>query len=217
VVERLEAAGFDAVVFHAVGSGGRALEALVRQGVITGVIDFTIKEVTDDVLGGIFNAGPERLRTAGRLGLPQVVVPGAVEVLNFGPLATVPPHLSDGTRPLVQHNEQVTAVRITRDEGDRVAREIAERLNGGSGPLCVVIPAGGFDSYGKEGGPFADPAADLALIRTLRAELRGDVEVITSDANINDPAFADLVVDAFFRLAHVDSSLGHGSSDHNGR
>jgi uncharacterized protein (UPF0261 family) len=203
VVSRLEAAGFDPIVFHAVGSGGRAMESLVSAGVITGVVDYTIKEVTDTLLGGAFDAGPERLTTAGRLGYPQVVVPGAMEVLNFGPLSSVPLRLRDGSRPLVQHNEQVTAVRISAAESEQVAAEIAQRLNRSTGPVIVVIPRHGLDSYDTVGGPFFDAEADAMMIRALKAELRGDIEVVTCDNEINDPAFADLVADTFISLARA--------------
>ena len=113
VAEQLEQAGYDPVIFHAVGSGGRAMESLLENGTLGGVVDFTIKELTDAAFGGIFAAGPERLRTAGRKGLPRVVVPGAIEVLNFGPIESVPAHLADGSRRLVRHNAEVTAVRLT--------------------------------------------------------------------------------------------------------
>ena len=201
VIKRLEAAGYEPIVFHAVGSGGRAMESLISSGVITGVVDFTIKEVTDALLGGAFDAGPDRLRSAGRLGYPQVVVPGAMEVLNFGPLSSVPAGLRDGSRPLVQHNDQVTAVRISDAEAERVAGEVAERLNQSTGPVSVVVPSRGLDSYDTVDGPFFDPEADALMIRSLETGLRGDIEIVTSDTHINDPAFADLVADTFIRLA----------------
>ncbi|MFF1385584.1 Tm-1-like ATP-binding domain-containing protein [Arthrobacter sp. NPDC058288] len=202
VIERLEAAGFEPIVFHAVGSGGKALENLLEQGVITGVVDYTVKELTDETYGGIFRAGPDRLRTAGRKGFPQVVVPGAIEVLNFGALANVPPEFSDGSRPIVQHNAEVTAVRINTDELVNVAGILAQRLNQSTGPTCVVIPSKGFDSYAVEGGPFADPAADESFIHELERRLRPDIEVATAATHGNDPAFADLVADAFIRISH---------------
>jgi uncharacterized protein (UPF0261 family) len=200
IVERLEQAGFDPIVFHAVGSGGRALESLIGSGIVSGVIDLTIKEVTDDVLGGVFVAGPDRLRTAGRLGIPQIVVPGAAEVINFGPLETVPEHLRDGSRPVVQHNAEVTAVRATQEELLRVADEVARRLNEATGSLEVLIPRGGFDSYAAHGGPFSDPASDAAFADRLTSALRDDIPVTSFDTDINDAAFADEVADRFIAL-----------------
>ncbi|MGB3910073.1 MAG: Tm-1-like ATP-binding domain-containing protein [Pseudolysinimonas sp.] len=200
IVERLEAAGFDPIVFHTVGSGGRALESLIASGVLSGVIDLTIKEVTDDLLGGVFVAGPDRLRTAGRLGIPQVVVPGAVEVINFGGFDTVPEHLRDGSRPLVRHNAEVTAVRATQEELIRVADEVAGRLNQAVGSVDVLIPRGGFDSYDAPGGPFSDPASDAAFADHLVGALRADIAVTTSESHINDAAFADAVADRFIAV-----------------
>lgn len=209
VVERLEAAGYDAIVFHAVGTGGRSLENLLESGLITGVVDFTIKEVTDALLGGIFDAGPERLRTAGRKGYPQVVVPGAIEVINFGPVDTVPAEFRDSSRPLIRHNEQVTAVRATALELQRVADLVAERLNEATGRTVVMVPRLGFDSYATADGPFAAPDDDDLFVTRLRERLREDIEFEEFDTDINDPAFADAVADRY--LAMTDQALsGHG-------
>lgn len=198
VVQRLEAAGFEPIVFHAVGSGGRAMEELLAQGVLSAVIDYTPKEVTDELLGGIFVAGPQRLRTAGRLGRPQVVVPGAVEVLNFGPRESVPPALHQ--RPIVEHNASVTAVRIDADEATRVGHELAARLNEALGPVVVVLPTHGFDSYSAPGGPFEDAELHMALISALRSGLRNGIDVLDVEGNVNDAAFADAVADAFLEV-----------------
>ncbi|WP_243230026.1 Tm-1-like ATP-binding domain-containing protein [Microbacterium sp. CIAB417] len=206
VVDRLDEAGMDAVVFHTVGSGGRALESLLASGVLTGVIDLTVKEITDDLLGGVFVAGPERMRTAGRRGLPQVVVPGAVEVINFGAFDTVPEELRDGSRPLIRHNEQVTAVRATREELLRVADEIADRLNQATGRIEVLIPRAGFDSYAAHDGPFADAASDIAFGERLAGRLRAGIPVVWADTDVNDPGFADLVADRYLALAGEDVS-----------
>lgn len=198
VVTGLERAGYEPVVFHAVGSGGRAMEQLLDDGVLDAVVDFTPKEVTDELFGGVFAVGPQRLRTAGRRGLTQLMVPGAAEVINFGPLDTVPPRLRD--RPTIQHNTQVTAVRITREEAARVGQEFADRLNEATGPTAVVVPLRGFDSYDVPGGPFEDPESDRALVDALVAALRPGIEVTLLDTHANDPAFADAVVRAFVTL-----------------
>jgi|APMI01.1.fsa_nt_gi uncharacterized protein (UPF0261 family) len=202
IVEGLENAGFDAIVFHAVGSGGRALEELVEQGVITGVIDFTIKEITDDVHGGVFNAGNRRLLGATEKGVPQVIVPGAIEVLNFGALDTVPERFRTADRPLVEHNPQVTAVRLTVDELKMVANELAARLNRAVGRIHIVIPTKGFDSYATPGGPFADQAADHVFIEQLESRLRLDIPVTRIPAHINDARFADAVMETFLGLVN---------------
>ncbi|MEU4014848.1 Tm-1-like ATP-binding domain-containing protein [Microbacterium sp. NPDC028030] len=204
VVARLEETGYDPVVFHAVGSGGRAMESLLDGGVLAGVIDYTIKEVTDDLHGGIFVAGPRRMRAAGDSGLPQLVVPGAVEVINFGPWDTVPADLRDGARPIIRHNDQVTAVRATRDELRDVADEVADRLNSARGPVEVVIPSGGFDSYAAHDGPFAAPEDDADFADRLASGLREGIPVTRSPLDANDPAFADLVADRFLALMEHD-------------
>ena len=211
VARGLEAAGFDAVVFHAVGSGGRAMEALVQDGVLSAVVDFTIKEVTDETIGGIFDAGPERLRCPSDHGAPRVVVPGAVEVINFGALDTVPQAFRSDSRPLVQHNAHVTAVRATSDELRRVARVVAQRLNESSGAVSVLVPHGGFDSYATADGPFADPAGDAAFVEELKASLRPDIEVEDLDEDINDEAFTARVLEVALELFGGPQSTGRPS------
>ncbi|WP_314146634.1 Tm-1-like ATP-binding domain-containing protein [uncultured Leifsonia sp.] len=201
VAERLEQAGYDPVVFHAVGSGGRALEQLTGQGVFAAVLDLTVKELTDAEFGGVFNAGDSRMRTAGRLGLPQVIVPGAIEVLNFGAYNTVPQRYVDEGRPIVRHNAEVTAVRLSDDELTRMAETLAERVNAAAGPISVIIPARGFDSYDHVDGPFADPAGDAAFIHQFTKRLSNPATVL--DLDINDVAFADAVADAFLRLMYT--------------
>jgi len=210
VAEQLEQAGYDPVVFHAVGSGGRAMESLLQNGTLGGVVDFTIKELTDATFGGIFAAGPERLRTAGRRGLPRVVVPGAIEVLNFGPIDSVPAHFVDASRPLVRHNAEVTAVRLTSDELAHMGRIVAERLNEGSGPLAVVIPTGGLDSYSVPDGPFYDPASEARFVESLRENLRPAIQVLTVDADINDRKFADFVAETFRELEQSENHRDQG-------
>jgi uncharacterized protein (UPF0261 family) len=205
IADRLDRAGYDPVVFHAVGSGGRALERLVAEGVFVGVVDVTVKEITDAEFGGVFVAGDERLRTAGRAGLPQVVVPGAIEVLNFGAYETVPTRFIEDGRPLVRHNDEVTAVRLSSPELNRMAQLLAERVNDATGPVAVLIPARGFDSYDHVDGPFADAEADAEFIRVLSASLDHAPDVL--DADINDPVFADAVAERFLALVRAEESI----------
>lgn len=198
ITERLREQGFDAITFHAVGSGGRAMEMLIAQGVFVGVVDLTVKELTDERFGGMFRAGDARLRTAGQVGIPQVIIPGAIEVLNFGPIDSVPAHLADGTRPLVRHNEQVTAVRLSRQELLEMAEILAARANDAGGPTRVVIPQGGFDSYAQPGGPFWAPDDDDAFIEAFSRQL--DTAPVLLKAHINDPVLADTAVDLLHQL-----------------
>jgi uncharacterized protein (UPF0261 family) len=195
----LEERGFETIVFHAVGTGGRALEEMVADGLIDGVCDVTTHELTDHELGGIFDAGPERLGVAGRHGLPLVAVPGATEFVNFGPRDSVPPHLAG--RRIVVHNPSVCAVRIDRDEAARVGRVFAERVNAAEGPVAVVLPLRGCSSYELADGPFVDADADAALFEAIRANLRAGVELREVDANVNDAVAADAILAAFLEIA----------------
>ena len=197
VQEGLERAGFETIVFHAVGTGGRAMEEMLREGTIDGVCDITTHELADHELGGIFGAGPERLAVAGQLGLPFVAVPGALEFVNFGPRASVPTSLDVPARRIVVHNPSVCAVRLDSEEAMRLGRVFAERVNAAVGPVTVVLPLGGCSGYERAHGPFVDPEADAALFAAIRSGLRADVEVREVDANVNDPPAADAILEAF--------------------
>jgi uncharacterized protein (UPF0261 family) len=193
----LEEMGFETIVFHAVGSGGRAMEEMVDAGLIDAVVDVTTSELTDELLGGIFPGGPHRLEAAGRRGIPQVVVPGALEVLNFGPRDTVPAHLDVPERSIVVHNPSVCAVRINAEESARLGAILARKVNAATGPSAVVLPLGGLSKYELPGGPFRDLEADEALFAAIRGLLHPDVVLREVDANINDAAFAAAVLDVF--------------------
>jgi uncharacterized protein (UPF0261 family) len=196
----LEARGFETIVFHAVGSGGQAMEAMVDAGLIDGVVDVTTSELTDELCGGVFSAGPDRLTAAGRAGIPQVVVPGALEVINFGPRDTVPAHLDVPERTIVVHNPSVCAVRTNAAESAELGRILATKVNAATGPTAVLLPLGGLSKYEAPGGPYVDPVADAALFDAIRATLRPGIELREVDANVNDPAFADAAVETFLRL-----------------
>ena len=186
--EVLEAKGYEVLVFHATGSGGRSMEALMRAGFITGSLDITTTELADELVGGALSAGPERLETAGALGLPQVVSLGALDMVNFGPLDTVPRQFKD--RNLYVHNHAVTLMRTTEAECAELGRILARKLNAATGPLAVFLPTDGVSMIDAPGMPFHDPAADAALVRELKAGLRPGVEVVEMATDINDPAFA---------------------------
>jgi len=199
--DRLHDAGFETIVFHAVGSGGRAMEQMIDEGLVDGVVDFTVSELTDEFLGGVFSAGPDRMSAAGRKGIPQVVVPGAIEVLNFGARDTVPAAFDRPDRRLIVHNPFVSAVRTSRDEAIALARIMAEKLNRAKGPTVVALPLAGFDSYQKRpDGPYIDDDADGAFCAELRRTLRPDIPCIEADLNINDTEFADLVAEIFIGM-----------------
>lgn len=197
--QQLEARGFEVLVFHATGSGGRAMEALVEQGVVEGVIDLTTTEIADEVVGGVFSAGPERLKAAVRKGVPQVIAPGALDMVNFGPLDTVPERFKG--RNLYVHNPQVTLMRTTPEENARFAELMAANLEGADPRrVTVCLPLKGFSAIDREGAVFADPEADRAFVETLKRRLPPGLPVVEVDAHINDQAFVDEVVRRF--LAH---------------
>jgi uncharacterized protein (UPF0261 family) len=191
--EELEARGYEVLVFHATGAGGRAMEGLMGSGFIQGVLDVTTTELCDDLVGGVLSAGPDRLEAAGRLGLPQVVSCGALDMVNFGARDTVPPQFED--RNLYVHNPSVTLMRTTPEECAELGRRIARKLSAATGPTALFLPLGGVSMIDAEGQPFHDPEADAALFDALRDGLDGNVELVEMDCNVNDPEFAAAMVD----------------------
>jgi uncharacterized protein (UPF0261 family) len=198
VRDRLERAGYEVLVFHATGTGGRAMEGLIEDGYVMAVADVTTTEWCDEVVGGVLSAGPDRLGAAGRRGVPQVVSVGALDMVNFGGLETVPDRFKD--RNLYRHNPNVTLMRTTPPECEEIGRRIAEKLNAAQGPVVLALPLGGVSMIDAEGQPFHDPEADRALFETLRREVADHVEVVEVDAHINDPEFAEALVDHLLGL-----------------
>lgn len=192
---RLEELGYEVLVFHATGSGGEALEGLVDDGIVSGVLDVTTTELADELVGGVLAAGPTRLTAAGRRGIPQVVSVGALDMVNFGPVATVPDAYRD--RLLYEHNPTVTLMRTTADECRQLGTIIADKLNGAQGPTAVFLPLRGVSAIDVVGAPFHDPEADRALFDALTEGLSPDVEVHRLDTDINDVVFADAIADRF--------------------
>ena len=191
--ERLEERGYEVLVFHATGTGGRAMEGLMDSGFLRGVLDTTTTELCDELVGGVFSAGPERLEAAGRLGLPQVVSLGALDMVNFGARATVPPQFEG--RNLYVHNPSVTLMRTTKEECAELGRQIAAKLSAATGPAALFIPLKGVSMIDAEGQPFHDPEADEALFAALRDGLDDRVELVEMDCNVNDPEFAAAMAD----------------------
>ena len=167
--ERIESKGYEMLVFHAVGSGGRAMESLITDGFVTGVADVTTTEWCDELVGGVLSAGPHRLEAAARKGVPQVVSVGALDMVNFGPKETVPDQFR--TRNLYVHNPQVTLMRTTPEESAKLGEIIAGKLNETTGPTVFFIPLKGVSMIDAEGMPFHDPVADEALFDALRRTL----------------------------------------------
>jgi uncharacterized protein (UPF0261 family) len=194
----LEAASYDVTVFHATGSGGRAMEGLIDDGYFAGVMDVTTTEWCDEVVGGVLSAGPSRLSAAGRRGIPQVVSAGALDMVNFGGIDTVP--ASFRSRNLYRHNATVTLMRTTADECVAIGRRIAEQLNTATGPTTLVLPLHGVSAIDAPGQPFHDPEADAALFDSLRRHVDGRIRVVEVAAHINEPGFASALVGEFLPL-----------------
>jgi uncharacterized protein (UPF0261 family) len=167
---------------------------------VDGVIDLTTNELTSELYGGILSAGPGRLTTAGQLGVPQVVAPGALEVINFGPRASLPERFSGPDRRIVIHSASVTSVRATADEAAEIGARLAARVNLASGPTAVLLPLRGCSRYELPGGPFIDPDADAAMFGAIRSGLRPDIPCRDVDANLNDAAFGEAAVETFLGL-----------------
>jgi uncharacterized protein (UPF0261 family) len=204
----LEQRGFELLIFHATGAGGQAMEQLIRDGVISGVLDITTTELADELVGGVLSAGPHRLEAAGRLGIPQVISTGALDMVNFGALDTVPEKFR--ARNLYQHNPAVTLMRTTREENAQLGEILATKANAAAGPVTVVLPLGGVSAIDAAGEPFHDPDADAALVDAIRCNLDAKVKLVEVDAHINDPEFAARLAAEFFeilegRTARVDA------------
>lgn len=185
----LERAGYEVLVFHSVGTGGRTMERLIDSGVIAGVLDLTTTEWADELCGGVMAAGPDRLEAAARRGVPAVVAPGCLDMVNFGSPDTVPERYRG--RTFYQHNPNVTLMRTNAEENRRLGEIIAGKLNVSRGPVTVLLPLRGLSVIGMPGQPFCSPEADAALFDAIRKGLRPGIAVVEMDCDINDPAFAE--------------------------
>lgn len=192
-----EAEGYEVLVFHAVGTGGEAMESLIADGLVEGVLDITTTELADELVGGVLSAGPSRLSAAGRAGIPQVVSVGALDMVNFGPRETVPPQFAD--RKFYIHNANVTLMRTTPEENRRLGEEIVRKLLASSGPYHVLLPLKGVSAIDAEGKPFWDPAADQQLFDAIQQGLPNE-KVTALDAHVNDVEFARAAVKRLWEL-----------------
>ncbi|MFT4639850.1 MAG: hypothetical protein ACI8T1_003175 [Verrucomicrobiales bacterium] len=184
----LEGEGYEVLVFHATGAGGRSMEALIASGLVVGVLDITTTEWADELVGGVLAAGPERLEAAARRGVPAVVVPGCLDMVNFQAPNTIPAKFKG--RTFYEHNPQITLMRTNADECDQLGKILAEKLNLSVGPVSVLLPLKGISVISQEGQPFHDPQADAALFDSLKSHLREGIAVIDWNHAINDDAFA---------------------------
>jgi uncharacterized protein (UPF0261 family) len=196
---RLTELGYEVLVFHATGAGGRALEALAESRLVSGVLDLTTTELADDLVGGVLSAGPDRLTAAGAAGLPQVIAPGGLDMVNFGPPATVPPQF--GGRLFFEHNPAVTLMRTTAGEMAELGARIGRKAAAASGPAEVFWPERGVSALDAHGQPFRDPVADAACLEALDRELAAAGGVLRRvDAHINDPGFATAMADRLHEM-----------------
>jgi uncharacterized protein (UPF0261 family) len=199
----LEARGYEVLVFHATGTGGRAMEQLIEDGAFLAVLDLTTTELADELVGGVMSAGPHRLQAAGRKGIPQLVCPGAIDMVNFGPLETVPAQFRN--RNLYIHNSSVTLMRTTPEECAEIGHTTAIRLNGASGPVTVLIPLQGVSAIDRAGGPFYSQEALNAYRGALKAELSPNIRLVELDAHINDESFARAAAGLLIELLHTET------------
>ena len=186
--KQVEAAGYEVLVFHATGTGGRTMEAMIADGLITGVLDITTTELADELVGGVLTAGRDRLTAAGLRGVPQVISLGALDMVNFGPPETVPKKFEG--RRFYQHNPTVTLMRTTPEENDKLGKEIAEKASAARGPTAILMPLRGVSAIDRDGGPFWWPDADRALFQSIRNWVSPSVRLLEFDLHINDPEFA---------------------------
>lgn len=193
VRKRLEEAGYEVVVFHATGTGGRTMELMIREGLVSGVADITTTEWCDEVAGGFLSAGPDRLSAAAEAGIPQVVSCGALDMVNFFAPDTVPEKYK--SRTFFNHTSTVTLMRTSPEECREIGKRIAEKLNSATGPVALMIPLKGVSKIDKEGEAFFDPEADNALFNALREHTNENVLLKELDLHINEEEFADAVAD----------------------
>ena len=196
--EKLEAAGYEVLVFHATGTGGRTMEALIESGMVAGVLDITTTEWADELVGGTLSAGPDRLNAVAKAGVPAIVVPGCLDMANFGERESVPDKYEG--RNFYIHNPQVTLMRTTPEECSKLGTILAEKVNTYTAPVSVLLPTKAISVISATGQPFHDPAADSALFAAINSALRKDIPLIEMDCEINDAPFANACADQLLSM-----------------
>lgn len=199
----LENLGFEVLVFHATGTGGRTMEHLIADGYIVGSLDMTTTELADYVCGGVFNAGPERCLAASRAGIPAVLVPGCVDMANFGSIDTVPEQYRE--RQLYEWNPNVTLLRTNATENEQIGAMIAAAANAATAPVTILLPRGGVSMLDSTGGAFWNPEADHACFEAIKSNLKPGILIVEAEENINDPAFADRAARALAEMLHEEA------------
>lgn len=205
-VELLAARGFEVLVFHCTGTGGKAMEGLVRQGLVDAVLDITTTEWADTLCGGVFDAGPERLDAPAQAGIPHLIVPGCVDMANFGGPNTIPAKYKNADRLFYEWNPSVTLMRTNAAENAEMGRIFAEKANRNQAPVAILLPMRGVSILDGEGQPFCDWDADRALFDQLEADIKPEIPIERLDCNINDPAFAERAVQTLLSLIEKSKS-----------
>ena len=193
----LEQAGYEVLIFHATGTGGQAMESLIREGLIAGVLDITTTELADELVGGVLTAGPDRLTAASELGIPQVISVGALDMVNFGAPETVPQEFAD--RLFYQHNPVVTLMRTSVSECRQLGEEVGRKVAMSNGPVEVLFPGQGVSAIDAEGQAFEDQEARMALLEGIKSTC-GAARMEVMDAHINDPEFAQAAAQSLLSL-----------------
>lgn len=196
--ESLVGKGYEVLVFHCTGTGGKTMEGLVDDGYVYAVLDITTTEWADELCGGVFSAGPGRLSAPGRAGIPHLIVPGCVDMANFGPLDTVPEKFKD--RNLYAWNPSVTLMRTTPEENAKMGEIFAQKANEAQGRVAFLLPLKGVSILDSEGDRFWSPEADKAMFDAIKKNVKPGIEVFEMDCNINDKAFAGKAVEMLMDL-----------------
>lgn len=204
--EALSKAGYEVLVFHATGTGGRTMESLVDEGLVDAVLDITTTEWADEVAGGVFSAGPDRLSAPGRRGVPHLIVPGCVDMVNFGPMESVPEKYKN--RLFYPWNPAVTLMRTNPDENRRMGEIFAKKANEAKGPVALLIPLRGVSILDGDGQPFCDREADGAMFEAIKRGLRKEIPIVELDVNINDASFSAKAVQMMLELIRSTDKRG---------
>jgi len=199
-------AGYQPIIFHGSGVGGQIMEDFVERQTFCGVIDLSLSELTDHLVGGFHDAGPNRLEAAGRMGIPQVIIPGCIDFFGWGPMETIPEKWRD--RKKYYHNPIYTLIRPSHEEMRQVAEMIVRKLNAAKGPVRVILPLRGMSIGGLKGGSSYDPEGDQIFFKTLRKGLNYNIPVYELDCHVNEEPLAKKVVEEFFNLFNPEKNGG---------
>lgn len=206
--ESLISKGYEVLVFHATGTGGKTMESLVSEGLVDAVLDITTTEWADTVCGGVFDAGSERLSAPGQMGIPHLIVPGCVDMANFGSMASVPQKYIDAERIFYEWNPSVTLMRTNVEENKKMGEIFAKKANAATGPVAFLIPLRGVSILDGDGERFCDREADQAMFEAIKQNLGSNIPIIQVDNNINDPEFARRAVETMEQLIKQDKERG---------